>query len=243
MLREAEQSRAGSLDVWVAVWVAEATPKQHHLDLLAPALSAEDLGDVTVSAAVSREVVVVVEGSVAKTEDLGEAAAAVSVVAVIVGSVSKTAMLLLTPQQDRDLMVGSGVVVTMAVTVVVTVTVTATESPVVGILHALAPAHLMIDQVDPHLDSTETEEQVRISSLSVIDANTATTIARETTTTGNVHSKAVTRIRASSAATRSRLIQTTPGCLGGYVLSSVFRNCCSDFSSFSLPFVNKGKQG
>lgn len=171
---------------------------------------------------------------VVKIEDSGAVVVA-SVAAVIVASANKTAMPLLTPQQDRDLTIGLGVLVIVIVNV---------NDPsvlaVVGITRALAPAHLMIDLVDPRHDTTETGERALTSNPSVTDANTAITTAREMTTAGNVGTKVATKTRGRFVGTKSPLIETTPCCLGGYVLSSRFSQLLFRLVILLPPFCHQG---
>lgn len=245
MLKEAERSRDGSQDGWVAVWVAEAIPRRHHLDQPALVVLVEVLVvDARASGAGSKEVAAVEEADFAvKIEDFAAVVAALGVVAVIVALANKTAMPLLTPQPDRDLTIGLGVIVNVIVTAVTAVTAV-TDSSVVGITYALVPAHLMTDLVDPRRDSTEIDEQAPTSSLSVTGASTATTTALEMTTTGSAGTKAATKIPESFAATKGHLLSRHHlAVLVGMCYLPVFRNCYSDFSFFSLPFVTKGKQG
>lgn len=237
MLREAEPSRDGSPVGWVAAWAAEAIPRRHHQGPLAPAASAEISAGATASEAASREVEAAEEVSAAQSEDFG-AVVALAVVVIVVPPAHRTATPLLMPQQDQGPTIGSGV----AVNVTVNRTVTVTDSSVVGITRALVPAHLMTDLVDPRRDTTEIDEQAPTSSLSVIGASTATTTAAEKTTTGNVGSRVSTRTPARFAATRSPLSTRHSAVLVGMWYIPISRNCYSDVSSFSLPFLTKGKQ-
>ena len=185
-------------------------------------------------------VAVVAEDFAVKIE-ASEAVVALVVAAVIAASANKTGMPLLTPQPGRDLTTGLGVIVNVIETAVIVV---------VGITHALLPAHMMTDLVDPRRDTTEIEGQAQISSPSATDAIIVTTTAREMTTTGNVDTRVAMRIPENFVVTRSLarslLIETSPYCLGGYVLSSRFRQVL--FRLFILPSpcllsprVSKGK--
>lgn len=245
MSREAELSRDGSPEGWVAAWVAEAIPRRHHQGPLAPAASAVISAGVRASEAASREVAAVEAVSAAQSEDSGAVVGlAVVVIAVAPVPAHRTAMPLLMPQQDQGPTIGLGVPVN------VTVNRTVTDKSVVGITRALVPAHLMTDLVDPRRDTTEIDEQALTSSLSVTGASTVTTTAAtiaattapEKMTPGNVGSKASTRTPARFAATSSPLSTRHLAAWVGMWYIPISRKCYSDLSFFYLPFLTKGKQ-
>ncbi|KAI1406976.1 hypothetical protein F5Y13DRAFT_143306 [Hypoxylon sp. FL1857] len=129
------------------------------------------------------------------------------------------------------------------------VTGTAAGQAVVGMTRATAVAHMMIDQADivTEADSAATATVAAVaavptSSRYVADESIATTTGREKTRAGNGATKAATRIRVSSDATKPCDFLSRQESFLSWWVSSVFRTSASS-RLFLLPFDTKGKQG
>ncbi|CAJ2506312.1 Uu.00g004420.m01.CDS01 [Anthostomella pinea] len=248
----------------VVVWVAEVIRKLQPLDqpvradLVAASAAAMGLVAAKASEEDSKEAVDAEEAFAAEIVGVSEAAEIVEALAevAIVALVSKTAMVPLPTLQLAPVvlvMVVAAAVSETAVeetavveeTEVMTEAVTVTDMAV-GMTH-VAAAHMMTDLADLVTEAvtvadsaTETDEAVPTMNQFAADETSATATVPETTTAASVDTKAATKTRESSGATKCALIETKVICLGGYLMSSVFHTY---FPTFLLPFATKGKQG